>query len=62
MKSLVEVRLDLNSFFRPLPDATNLVNLRVFDAAGNKLCGVPKFASTVSVDVSANPRIGKPCG
>ncbi|CAN6287171.1 unnamed protein product [Urochloa humidicola] len=58
MKNLVEVRLDHNSFFGPLPDPTNLVNLRVFDAAANNLCGVPKFADTVSVDVSANPRIG----
>lgn len=61
MKSLVEVRLGHNSFFGPLPDTTNLVNLRVFDAASNNLCGVPSFAKTVSVDVSANPRIGKPC-
>jgi Leucine-rich repeat (LRR) protein len=61
MKNLVEVRLDHNAFFGPLPDATNLVNLRLFDAAGNNLRGVPNFAGTVSVDVSGNPRIGKPC-
>ncbi|CAN6303941.1 unnamed protein product [Urochloa humidicola] len=61
MKNLVEVRLDHNDFFGPLPDPTNLVNLRVFDAASNNLCGVPRFADTVSVDVSANPRIGNPC-
>jgi Leucine-rich repeat (LRR) protein len=61
MKSLVEVRMDHNSFIGPLPDATNLVNLRVFSAAGNNLCGVPKFASGVSVDLSGNPLVGTPC-
>ncbi|CAN6287168.1 unnamed protein product [Urochloa humidicola] len=61
MKSLVEVRLDHNAFIGPLPDATNLVNLRVFSAAGNNLCGVPNFASGVSVDLSGNPHVGRPC-
>ncbi|CAL4935374.1 unnamed protein product [Urochloa decumbens] len=61
MKSLVEVRLDHNAFIGPLPDATNLVNLRVFSAAGNNLCGVPKFAGGVSVDLSGNPNVGSPC-
>jgi hypothetical protein len=61
MKNLVEARMDHNSFFGPLPDATNLVNLRVFNAAGNKLCGVPKFASGVSVDLSGNAFVGTPC-
>ncbi|CAL4926787.1 unnamed protein product [Urochloa decumbens] len=61
MKSLVEVRLDHNIFFGPLPDATKLVNLRVFNAASNNLCGVPNFAGGVSVDLSGNPHVGNPC-
>jgi hypothetical protein len=61
MKSLVEVRMDHDSFIGPLPDATQLVNLRVFSAAGNNLCGMPKFASGVSVDLSGNPHVGTPC-
>ncbi|CAN6287166.1 unnamed protein product [Urochloa humidicola] len=62
MKCLVEVRLDHNIFYGPLPDATKLlVNLRVFNAAGNNLCGVPKFAGGVSVDLSGNPNVGSPC-
>ncbi|CAN6281816.1 unnamed protein product [Urochloa humidicola] len=61
MKSLVEVRLDHNAFSGPLPDTSKLVNLRVFSAAGNNLCGVPNFAAGVSVDLSGNPHVGSPC-
>uniref|UniRef100_A0A0E0NZX4 Leucine-rich repeat-containing N-terminal plant-type domain-containing protein n=1 Tax=Oryza rufipogon TaxID=4529 RepID=A0A0E0NZX4_ORYRU len=38
MESLVEARLDHNAFTGPVPDATRLVNLRVFDASYNDLC------------------------
>uniref|UniRef100_A0A0D9ZBY2 Leucine-rich repeat-containing N-terminal plant-type domain-containing protein n=1 Tax=Oryza glumipatula TaxID=40148 RepID=A0A0D9ZBY2_9ORYZ len=38
MESLVEARLDDNAFTGPVPDATRLVNLRVFDASYNDLC------------------------
>jgi hypothetical protein len=36
----MEARLDHNAFTGPVPDATRLVNLRVFDASYNDLCGV----------------------
>ncbi|CAN6298181.1 unnamed protein product [Urochloa humidicola] len=61
MTSLVEVRLDHNAFSGPLPDTTKLVNLRVFNASSNRLCGVPNFAAGVSVDLSGNPNVGSPC-
>ncbi|RLN16176.1 hypothetical protein C2845_PM02G01950 [Panicum miliaceum] len=61
MKSLVEVRMDRNGFVGPLPDTTKLANLRVFSAADNNLCGVPKFAGSVSVDLKGNPHVGTPC-
>ncbi|KAL6893697.1 hypothetical protein ACP4OV_007795 [Aristida adscensionis] len=61
MESLVEVRLDHNYLFGPLPDVTSLVNLRVFHAADNHLCGVPKFAGGTAVDLSGNPGVGEAC-
>lgn len=61
MESLVEVRMDHNGFVGPLPDTSKLVNLRVFSAADNKLCGVPKFAGSVSVNLDGNPNVGSPC-
>ncbi|RLN40567.1 hypothetical protein C2845_PM01G31660 [Panicum miliaceum] len=60
MKSLVEVRMDRNGFLGPLPDATKLANLRVFSDADN-LCGVSKFAGSVSVDLKGNPHVSTPC-
>ncbi|KAF8681878.1 hypothetical protein HU200_045324 [Digitaria exilis] len=61
MESLVEVRMDHDGFVGPLPDTSRLVNLRVFSAAGNKLCGMPKFAGSVSVNLDGNPDVGSPC-
>ncbi|OEL24591.1 hypothetical protein BAE44_0014390 [Dichanthelium oligosanthes] len=61
MQGLVEVRMDHNGFFGPLPDATKLVNLRVFSATDNNLCGVPKFAAGASVDLKGNPHVGRAC-
>ncbi|KAF8733826.1 hypothetical protein HU200_014676 [Digitaria exilis] len=61
MESLVEVRMDHDGFVGPLPDTSKLVNLRVFSAAGNKLCGVPKFAGSVAVNLDGNPDVGSPC-
>uniref|UniRef100_A0A0E0D4W7 Leucine-rich repeat-containing N-terminal plant-type domain-containing protein n=1 Tax=Oryza meridionalis TaxID=40149 RepID=A0A0E0D4W7_9ORYZ len=63
MESLVEARLDHNAFTGPVPDATRLVNLRVFDASYNNLCGVPMFADAgrVAANFDGNPSIGTEC-
>ena len=61
MENLVEVRVDHNSFFGPLPDATNLVSLRRVDAAANDLCGVPKFPAGTDVELDGNPKVGREC-
>jgi hypothetical protein len=61
MESLVEVRLDHNDLTGPLPDASRLLNLRVFSAAGNHLCGVPNFPHGTSVDLTGNPGVDNPC-
>lgn len=61
MKSLVEAHLDHNDFLGPLPDASKLVNLRVFNASYNSLCGVPNFPAGTSVDLTGNPGVGTAC-
>jgi hypothetical protein len=61
MVNLVEAHLDHNGFSGLLPDATQLVNLRVFDASYNDLCGVPKFPVGAVVDLTGNPRVGGKC-
>jgi hypothetical protein len=61
MVNLVEAHLDHNGFVGPLPDATKLVNLRVFDASYNDLCGYPKFPVGTVVDFTGNPRVGNWC-
>uniref|UniRef100_J3LRT6 Leucine-rich repeat-containing N-terminal plant-type domain-containing protein n=1 Tax=Oryza brachyantha TaxID=4533 RepID=J3LRT6_ORYBR len=60
MENLVEVRLDHNAFTGPVPNAAGLVNLRVFDASYNDLCGVPVFANAgaVAANFAGNPNIG----
>ncbi|KAM0828639.1 hypothetical protein ACQ4PT_067397 [Festuca glaucescens] len=52
MVNLVEAHLDHNGFSGLVPDATQLVNLRVFDASYNDLCGVPKFPGGTVVDLT----------
>uniref|UniRef100_A0A0D9VXR9 Leucine-rich repeat-containing N-terminal plant-type domain-containing protein n=1 Tax=Leersia perrieri TaxID=77586 RepID=A0A0D9VXR9_9ORYZ len=47
MENLVEARFDHNALIGPALNATKLVNLRVFDASYNDLCGVPKFAEGI---------------
>ncbi|CAM0875335.1 unnamed protein product [Alopecurus aequalis] len=61
MVNLVEAHLDHNGFSGRLPDATQLVNLRVFDASYNYLCGDPKFPVGTVVDLTGNPRVGSGC-
>ncbi|KAK3146399.1 hypothetical protein QOZ80_3BG0265580 [Eleusine coracana subsp. coracana] len=61
MVSLVEVRLDHNDLAGPLPDASKLVNLLVFNAADNHLCGVPNFPDGTSVDLTGNQAVGQVC-
>lgn len=61
MENLVDVRVDHNSFFGPLPDATHLVNLRRFNAAANDFCGIPKFPAGTDVDLDGNPKVGREC-
>lgn len=61
MANLVEAHLQRNVFKGPLPDATSLANLRVFDASDNDLCGVAKFPAGVTVNVAGNPGVGTPC-
>ncbi|KAK1644869.1 hypothetical protein QYE76_062674 [Lolium multiflorum] len=61
MTGLVEIHLAGNTFFGPLPNVSGLVNLKVFDAADNQLCGPVKFPSGVAVNVDGNPKIGKSC-
>uniref|UniRef100_A0ACD5XAS0 Uncharacterized protein n=1 Tax=Avena sativa TaxID=4498 RepID=A0ACD5XAS0_AVESA len=61
MVNLVEAHLDHNGFTGLVPDATQLVNLRVFDASYNDLCGVPKFPAGTAVDLAGNPRVGGGC-
>uniref|UniRef100_A0A0E0EYA5 Leucine-rich repeat-containing N-terminal plant-type domain-containing protein n=1 Tax=Oryza meridionalis TaxID=40149 RepID=A0A0E0EYA5_9ORYZ len=61
MANLVEAHLEGNVFKGPLPDATSLANLRVFDASDNDLCGVAKFPAGVTVNVAGNPGVGTPC-
>jgi len=58
MVNLVEAHLDHNDFSSALPDATQLVNLRVFDASYN-ICGDPKFAPGTNVNLDGNPRLGQ---
>ncbi|KAF2913779.1 hypothetical protein DAI22_10g112502 [Oryza sativa Japonica Group] len=57
MANLVEAHLQRNVFKGPLPDATSLANLRVFDASDNDLCGVAKFPAGVTVNVAGNPGV-----
>uniref|UniRef100_A0ACD5W907 Uncharacterized protein n=1 Tax=Avena sativa TaxID=4498 RepID=A0ACD5W907_AVESA len=61
MVNLVEAHLDHNGFMGPLPDATKLVSLRVFDASYNDLCGNPQFPVGTVVDLTGNPNIGDGC-
>ncbi|KAM3294719.1 hypothetical protein ACQJBY_037539 [Aegilops geniculata] len=61
MVNLVEAHLDHSGFFGPLPDVTKLVNLRVFDASYNDLCGRPKFAPGTAVTLDGNPNVGFAC-
>ncbi|KQK13689.1 hypothetical protein BRADI_1g11860v3 [Brachypodium distachyon] len=61
MTSLVEIRVAGNGFYGPLPDVSGLVNLKVFDAADNKLCGPVKFPPAVAVNVAGNPKVGNSC-
>ncbi|CAN6309759.1 unnamed protein product [Urochloa humidicola] len=61
MTDLVEIHVGGNAFYGPLPDASGLVNLKVFDAPNNKLCGQVKFAPGVAVNVDGNPGVGKDC-
>ncbi|KAL6637646.1 hypothetical protein ACP70R_025218 [Stipagrostis hirtigluma subsp. patula] len=61
MENLVEVRADHNAFDGPLPDATHLVNLRRFNAAGNDLCGIPKFPTGTEINLDGNPKVGREC-
>ncbi|KAM0890816.1 hypothetical protein ACQ4PT_026806 [Festuca glaucescens] len=61
MVNLVEAHLDHNGFSGLMPDATQLVNLRFFDASYNDLCGVPKFLGGTVVDLNGNPRVGGGC-
>jgi hypothetical protein len=61
MVNLVEAHFDHYGFSGPLPDATQLLNLRVFDASYNDLCGVPKFPAGTAVDLTGNPRVGRGC-
>uniref|UniRef100_A0A0E0BAZ6 Leucine-rich repeat-containing N-terminal plant-type domain-containing protein n=1 Tax=Oryza glumipatula TaxID=40148 RepID=A0A0E0BAZ6_9ORYZ len=61
MANLVEAHLQQNVFKGPLPDATSLANLRVFDASDNDLSGVAKFPAGVTVNVAGNPGVGTPC-
>ena len=61
MVNLVEAHLDHNGFSGSLPDATQLVNLRVFDASYNDLCGVTQFPVGTLVDLTGNPRVGGGC-
>uniref|UniRef100_A0A0E0ISJ5 Leucine-rich repeat-containing N-terminal plant-type domain-containing protein n=1 Tax=Oryza nivara TaxID=4536 RepID=A0A0E0ISJ5_ORYNI len=56
-----DAHLQRNVFKGPLPDATSLANLRVFDASDNDLCGVAKFPAGVTVNVAGNPGVGTPC-
>ncbi|RCV41372.1 hypothetical protein SETIT_9G130500v2 [Setaria italica] len=59
--NLVELRVDHNNFFGPLPDATHLANLRRVSAATNDLCGIPKFPAGTDVDLGGNPKVGREC-
>ncbi|VAI01282.1 unnamed protein product [Triticum turgidum subsp. durum] len=61
MTSLVEIHVAGDQFRGPLPDVSALVNLKVFDAADNNLCGPLKFPHGVAVNVTGNPQIGKDC-
>jgi hypothetical protein len=61
MTRLVEIHLAGDAFYGPLPDVSGLVNLKVFDAADNKLCGPVRFPPAVAVNVNGNPQIGKSC-
>uniref|UniRef100_A0A0E0M826 Leucine-rich repeat-containing N-terminal plant-type domain-containing protein n=1 Tax=Oryza punctata TaxID=4537 RepID=A0A0E0M826_ORYPU len=61
MPNLVEAHHEHNVFKGPLPEATNLTNLRVFDVSDNDLCGIAKFPAGVTVNVAGNPRVGTPC-
>jgi hypothetical protein len=61
MVNLGEAHLDHNGFMGPLPDATQLGNLRVFDASYNDLCGDPKFPVGTVVDLTGNPKVGDGC-
>ncbi|XBJ00563.1 hypothetical protein VPH35_020440 [Triticum aestivum] len=61
MTSLVEIHVAGDQFRGPLPDVSGLLNLKVFDAADNNLCGKLKFPPGVAVNVTGNPQIGKDC-
>ncbi|KAK8444396.1 hypothetical protein SEVIR_9G129401v4 [Setaria viridis] len=61
MENLVELRVDHNNFFGPLPDATHLANLRRVSVATNDLCGIPKFPAGTDVDLGGNPKVGREC-
>uniref|UniRef100_A0A0D9VXR8 Leucine-rich repeat-containing N-terminal plant-type domain-containing protein n=1 Tax=Leersia perrieri TaxID=77586 RepID=A0A0D9VXR8_9ORYZ len=61
MTSLVEIHMGPNDLYGPLPDVSGLVNLKVFDATDNDLCGPVNFPPGVAVNVAGNPRIGKDC-
>jgi hypothetical protein len=63
MTDLVEIHVGGNSFDGPLPDASRLVNLKVFDAPNNNLCGPVqyKFPPGVAVNIDGNPGVGKDC-
>uniref|UniRef100_A0ACD5ZZE2 Uncharacterized protein n=1 Tax=Avena sativa TaxID=4498 RepID=A0ACD5ZZE2_AVESA len=61
MVNLVEAHLDHNGFMGPLPDATKLASLRVFDASYNDLCGNPQFPLGTVVDLTGNPNVGDGC-
>jgi hypothetical protein len=61
MTGLVEIHMSGNAFYGPLPDVSGLVNLKVFDAADNKLCGPVKVSPGIAVNVNGNPQIGMSC-
>ena len=63
MTDLVEIHVGGNSFDGPLPGASRLVNLKVFDAPNNNLCGPVqyKFPPGVAVNIDGNPGVGKNC-
>lgn len=61
MENLEDVRVDHNSLFGPLPDATKLVNLRRFNGAASNFCGIPKFPAGTDVNLDGNPRVGREC-